>query len=340
MIADTPAPWASLVDALRTDSPIAILEASERQLKQVLGRELARPLDGAQIRSLAAFQQELGFLLKYKSYAVKAASPLGYSVFLQRPGEGFSFQQHVTHKTEIFYILDVLPGGFVFLCDFEDWKRIYDRSSFLAWMNGAVDDRYERFRFVPKPGDVIVIDRLSVVHSVVGCVLAEFATVSTDMVDRLHDTNEGRPIPPEFTRAFSEERIRTRQWPSTSRRVTFESSGWKRADIPTRPVPGGEETVFDNDGRFSASVFRIAPQSKSATMTDPKRATSVHVASGSGLLLLGTADELGLPSPPSLSAKAGDLFLVAPAAHYAFVNTGPQPAIVARHEIQPNVAFV
>ncbi len=61
---------------------------------------------------------------------------------------------------------------------------------------------------MPRPGDVIVIDKLSVVHSVVGCVLAEFATVSTDMVDRLHDQNEGAPIPAEFTRAFSEERIR------------------------------------------------------------------------------------------------------------------------------------
>src|SRR5579871_6542357 len=144
---DTPAPWSSLVEALRADSPIAVLEAHERELKQILGRELGRPMDGGRIRSLASFQQQLGFLLKYKSYAVKAASPLGYSVFLQRPGEGFSFQQHITHKTEIFYILDVLPGGFVFLCDFSDWQRIYDRASFLAWLDGATDERYERFRF-------------------------------------------------------------------------------------------------------------------------------------------------------------------------------------------------
>src|SRR6266513_2102867 len=113
--AETPAPWAPLVDALRVDSPIAVLEHSERELKQILARELAAPMDGARMRALATFQQALGFLLKYKSYAVKAASPLGYSVFLQRPGEGFSFQQHVTHKTEIFLILDVPPGGYVFL---------------------------------------------------------------------------------------------------------------------------------------------------------------------------------------------------------------------------------
>jgi mannose-6-phosphate isomerase-like protein (cupin superfamily) len=337
---DSTAPWVSLVDALRADSPIATLEAAERRLKGVLQEQLARPLDGNQIRSLAAFQRDLGFLLKYKSYAVKAASPLGYSVFLQRPGEGFSFQQHVTHKTEIFYILDVLPGGFVFLCDFDDWKRTYDRESFLAWMNGAPDSRYERFRFVPQPGDVIVIDRLSVVHSVVGCVLAEFATVSTDMVDRLHDQNEGRSIPAEFTRAFSESRIRNLQFPEHSRRVTLEPSGWSRSDVPSRPIQGGRQTDFGNDDRFSASVFRVEPGARTATSTIADRATCLHVATGSGQLALGTRDELRSASPPELNAKAGDLFLIAPDAHYAILNDTCHPLVVARHEIPPAVAFV
>ena len=157
---------------LTSDMPIAALERHEESWKHALSELLCSPLTGSQARAVAAFQRDVGLLPKYKSYAIKASSPLGYSVFLQRPGEGFSFQQHVTHKTEIFYILDVLQGGFVFLCDFEDWQRIYDGESFLAWMNGALDSRYERFRFVPQPGDVIVIEKLSVVHSVVGCVLA------------------------------------------------------------------------------------------------------------------------------------------------------------------------
>ena len=40
--------------------------------------------------------------MKYKSYAVKAATPLGYSIFLQNQGQGFSFQQHLVHKLEGF----------------------------------------------------------------------------------------------------------------------------------------------------------------------------------------------------------------------------------------------
>jgi mannose-6-phosphate isomerase-like protein (cupin superfamily) len=335
-----PAPWASLVDALRADSPIAVLEQSERQLKEILSRELAGPLDGPRIRALASFQRDLGFLLKYKSYAVKAASPLGYSVFLQRPGEGFSFQRHVTHKTEIFYILDVLQGGFVFLCDFADWQRVYERDAFLAWLNGARDDRYERFRFMPRPGDVIVIDRLSVVHSVAGCVLVEFATVSTDMVDRLYDQNEGRAIPAEFTRAYSEDRIRKQAWPEATHVVTLGPSGWSRAEIPSHPILGGRKTTLGDDERFSASLIRIDAGGQSAVVSSPDRAIAVHVASGAGQLLLGTAGEMRGSSPPALAARAGDLFLIAPHAHYAFANRSNAPLVVAEHRISPAVAFV
>jgi hypothetical protein len=261
-------------------------------------------------------------------------------VFLQQAGEGFSFQQHVTHKTEIFCILDVLPGGFVFLCDFADWQRLYQRDTFSAWLNGARDERYERFRFVPRPGDVIVIDHLNVVHTVVGCVLAEFATVSTDMVDRLYDQNDGRPIPAEFTRASCEQRIRRLVWPETASRVTLGPSGWTRAEIPSHAIRGGRKTTLGDDERFSASLIRIEAGGQSEVVSSPDRAISVHVAGGTGQLLLGTADEMRGVPPPAIAARAGDLFLIAPHAHYAFVNGGAATLVVAEHRISPAVAFV
>jgi mannose-6-phosphate isomerase-like protein (cupin superfamily) len=338
--AEAPAPWASLAKLLRADSPIAVLEQFERQLKEVLARELTAPPDGARIRALASFQKDLGFLLKYKSYAVKAASPLGYSVFLQRPGEGFSFQQHVTHKTEIFYILDVLPGGYVFLCDFAEWREIYRRETFLSWLKGAADPRYERFRFVPRPGDVVVIDKLSVVHSVVGCALAEFATVSTDMVDRLYDQNEGAPIPAEFSRVFAEERIGQLVWPGESSCVTLGASGWSRSKITPETVTGGRRTSFGGGGKFVASSLRFDAGASSDITSDARCATSLHIVSGSGQVILGAADEVRCATPPALSASAGDLFLVAPGAHYGFVNDGAMPLVVAEHRIDPTIAFV
>jgi len=338
--AEAPASWTSLAEQLRTDSPIAVLEQFERQLKEMLTRELQASSDGARIRALASFQRELGFLLKYKSYAVKAASPLGYSVFLQRPGEGFSFQQHIVHKTEIFYILDVPPGGYVFLCDYDAWREVYRRETFRAWLGGSADPRYERFRFVPEPGDVIVIDKLNVVHTVVGCTLAEFATVSTDMVDRLYDQNEGLPIPSEFSRAFAEERIGRLRWPVESSLVTFGPDGWSRVAVPAETATGGRRTCFGGGDRFVASCSTLEAGASSTISSAVERATSLHIASGSGHLILGTSDEIRKTTPPTLPAHAGDLFLVAPGAHYGFVNDGAQPLVVAEHSIEPAVAFV
>ena len=334
-----PETWAGLVEELRADSPIDVLEQAERKLKALLEQDLAAPIDGVRMRELASLQQQIGFLLKYKSYAVKAASPLGYSVFLQRCGEGFSFQQHVTHKTELFYILDVLPGGYVFLCDFDQWRRIYDREAFAAWLGGQPDARYERCRFVPHPGDVIVIDRLNVVHTVVGCTLVEFATVSTDMVDRLHDQNEGRLMPAQFTRNFAEDRLRDLAWPAESRLVTFEGGRPFRTMIPAHQVKGGVRTVF-GEGAVVASSFRFDAGAVSDLRMDPGRATSLHVARGAGRLVLGDAAEVRRPSPPTLPAGPGDIFFVAPGAYYGFVNEGPTPLTVAEHRIPPAVAFV
>ena len=27
--------------------------------------------------------------------------------------------------------------GYVFICEFDEWTRVYDRDRFLAWLNGA-----------------------------------------------------------------------------------------------------------------------------------------------------------------------------------------------------------
>jgi mannose-6-phosphate isomerase-like protein (cupin superfamily) len=329
----------ALIRRLRADSPIDVLEQAERELKEHLHATLAAPLDGARIRELASLQQRIGFLPKYKSYAVKAASPLGYSVFLQRPGEGFSFQQHIRHKTELFYILDVLPGGYVFLCEFEEWQRLYNRDEFLAWLGGRPDPRYERWKLVPEPGDVIVIDKLNVVHSVIGCTLVEFATVSTDMVDRLHDQNQGHKIPQEFSRDFTEDRLRHLSWPDASQRVTFERGGWCRRKIPARPIKGGVRTVFD-DGDVGAASFRIDPGAGNDLNMEPERAVCLHVVEGAGRLVLGDEGEIRRVSPPTLPARAGDLFFVAPGAHYGFVNDGTTPLTIAEHKILSATAFV
>ena len=110
MISRALAQLESLREPLTADLPIADLETFEVDWKQALGRALSAPLSGADARRLATLHQDIGLLPKYKSYAIKASSPLGYSIFLQEPGKGFSFQQHRHHKVEIFHVLEALPA--------------------------------------------------------------------------------------------------------------------------------------------------------------------------------------------------------------------------------------
>ena len=197
----------ALAQYLSGDLPIDALERIEALFKCVLRAACEREVSPAEARTVAAFQQRVGFLLKYKPYAIKCANPLGYSLFIQNPGEGFSFQRHIEHKVEVFHIVEAMPGGYAFICDYSDWERDFEPEAFARWLAGAPDPRYDRHRHDVSPGDVFVIDQLNIVHTVVGCVLEEFATVSTDMVDRLFDQNEDKPIPAEFSREFVRARL-------------------------------------------------------------------------------------------------------------------------------------
>ncbi len=329
----------ALEEHLTRDLPIDVLESYEEVLKAVLRPALAGEVSGTDARAIASFQQRIGPLLKYKSYAVKASSPLGYSVFLQNPGEGFSFQRHLIHKTEVFHILDVHPGGFVFLCSFEEWERCYDRERFAAWLAGErPDPDYDRFRFAARPGDVFVLDKLGTVHTVIGCTLEEFATVSTDMVDRLHDQNRGRPIPAAFDKTWAGARLRDLRSPAASRRVAGTKDDPRIEELPAREVPGGSRTVLA-DGFVVASQLRVEPRGETDVASDPCCAASLFVRAGEGRVLMGTAAEMGRADAPSLPLRAADLLTIPHGIQYAFVNEGAGPLDLVEHRIRPEVAF-
>jgi mannose-6-phosphate isomerase-like protein (cupin superfamily) len=345
----------ALADFLASDLPIAVLEGYEAVLKAVLRREMAGEVSGATARTLAGVQQRVGLLYKYKSYAVKASSPLGYSIFLQNPGEGFSFQRHLEHKTEVFHILDTHPGGFVFLCTHDEWTACYERERFAAWLAGERQDAaYERFRIPAQPGDIFILDDLGIVHTVVGCILEEFATVSTDMVDRLHDQNEGRPIPASFNRETTRQRLRGVRSPASSRLVQAGAGpaaatpatpaarlaqAAKAPRIPPVAIAGGAKTLLA-DCFVAAAQYEIEPHAETAAQADPHRAAALYVRAGSGRIILGTAEELARATPPSLPLGAQDLLTIPPGIHYAFVNEQGEPLHLVEHKIPPDVALV
>jgi mannose-6-phosphate isomerase-like protein (cupin superfamily) len=329
----------ALGDFLARDLPLPVLEVYEDLYKGVLRAALAGPVAGPAARELAGFQLAVGLLLKYKSYAVKAASPLGYSIFLQNPGEGFSFQRHVTHKTEVFHILDAHPGGFVFLCSHEQWLAVYEPGRFAAWLAGERDPRYERYRFAAAPGDVFVLDRLGVVHTVVGCVLEEFATISTDHVERLHDQNAGRPVPPHLDRAFVGRGLAALRTPPASRLVEGEAQEPRYRPLPRVEVPGGSRTQLA-DGFVTASERLVEPGGETAVLWSERRAAALYIRAGRGRILLGTAEELARPTPPSLAIAGRQVLTIPPGIRHVLINEERAPLEVVAHEIEPAVALI
>ena len=328
-----------LSEHLSKDLPIETLERFETILKTVLRLALRGKVSGDTARTVAEFQKTIGMLCKYKSYAIKCASPLGYSIFLQNEGEGFSFQRHVTHKTEVFHVLDVKPGGYVFICDFKDWEKCYDRDSFTDWLAGNSNERYERFRYRPQPGDVFTINELGVVHTVVGCVLEEFATVSTDMVDRLHDQNKGAAIPAHFNRAYVQEQLAQISLPLTSRVVTNSPEGVRIDDIPAQEIMGGTMTPLARTA-IIASRYVIDPGKTSALQIDHERAASIYIAEGVGHVIIADNIEVACTTPPSISVAAGNLLMVPAGIYYGFVSEAYCPLKLSEQKISFDVAFL
>jgi quercetin dioxygenase-like cupin family protein len=329
-----------LAEHLSQDLPIDVLERFEAILKTVLRTNLSGKVSGSAARQVAEFQKQIGLLTKYKSYAIKCASPLGYSIFLQTPNEGFSFQRHITHKTEVFHILEVMPGGYVFICDYKDWEAAYDPDSFGAWLAGKADDRYERFRYRPKPGDVVTIDTLGVVHTVVGCVLEEFATVSTDMVDRLHDQNQGREIPAHFNRNYVREELSHVSFPDSSQKVDLASDhGPTVEEIPAQEIKGGYMIPLARTS-ITASRYVIEEGKSSDLLRDDKNAASIYVAAGAGRVVIADDDELRQTPPPSIRVSAGDVLMIPAGINYAFLNEGSQRLVLSEQRISLDVAFL
>jgi len=327
----------TLRDFLTRDLPISQTERLEGLLKAILRAAMSRPVTGRDARRIAQFQKDVGFLLKYKSYAIKAATPVGYSVFLQREREGFSFQRHVEHKLEVFHILRVKPGGYIFLCDFDEWKRIYRKDLFESWMRGGSNADYERFKFVPEPGDVFIISELGVVHTVMGCVLEEYATVSTDMVERLHDQNEGKKIPPEFNRKRAEPELRAVESPASYRLVS--GLGKKTIEpIGRERVEGGERVILC-DSFVRAARYLIEPGKRSAVGYDDRRSALLRMNSGRGSVSIAEESECR-GTMPALTFETGDLFLIPPGIRYAVHGDGGDQVSYSEHLIAPEVAFI
>lgn len=327
----------AMSEHLRADANIDKTEAVERVLKSILKVLFQGPLPGPTCRKIALFQNSYRFAYKYKSYAVKAATPLGYSIFLQEASQGFSFQRHITHKTEVFHILDTRPGALVFLCEFDDWQRHYEPQRFHKWLGGTKDEFFDRRTFRPRSGDVFIISELGVVHTVMGCILEEFATVSTDMVMRLHDQNLGCPIPRHFTRQNAAREMLGLSLPTESRLVDRRT--WKSEPIARVRCEGGFESVL-TDSFVRASNREVEAEARTELRQCRGVAAVIRVFSGSGTLWILDDSELRSPERGAIAAKSGDVFLLPPGTWFGFNNEARESLRYSEQQIPPEVAFV
>ena len=212
-------------DVLRVPRPIGQVEAVEL-LSKLLWDDVLRghSSDPELIRAAIAFFHKVGFLYKYKSYGVKVASPFGYSVFVLEDGKGFSFQLHAARKLEAFHILETATSSFVYLSTEAEW---HESGALKAqdWAESGESQPDSFYAYRPSAGDVIEVGQTKLVHTVIGCVLEEFATCSTDTVVRLFDQNAGRRVLLPKTHPDIAEILQRTAW-MPKRRLSRTNDGW------------------------------------------------------------------------------------------------------------------
>jgi hypothetical protein len=231
-----------------------------------------RPGRDADVEACAEFFSRLGFLHKYKVYGVKVALPFGYSLFDLADGQGFSFQIHETPKLEGFHVLAPKQHALLYVAGLDEWEG-GDRE--WAMRRCGVPGRHPahwgkvRGALEPREGDVTSVSRTHTVHTVLGCVLEEYASCSVDSVVRLYDQNTRSepPLPRAHTPAA---RLLGRG--STGlpvRRLTRSSEGWAIGEsdpgcvidtdnvVGRRYVLGGGATLDVPAGAWITSVVVV-----------------------------------------------------------------------------------
>lgn len=287
--------------AMRQDLPILELEKLEDRFKFLVRTLVGENFGNDSIAlEIACIQKEMGLLCKYKSYGIKACTPLGYAIFLLNPGEGFSFQNHLDFKVELFYILDVSNGGYVYISTSEEWNQVFNEEKFRRWLAGDIVPEYEVFKKYVKSGDVIKIDKVGIVHSAIGCVLEEYANVSTDMVQRLYDQNKGKPIPKKCSRELAKKQIESIVFPMF-------------ANDKSSPTEFGIEMVLNESDEFIAKRISIYP-SKQQMIKTQDQYFSLYITQGEGNLFVAE-------SSSSISLSKGDPVLLVPNSQWILKNS-------------------
>ncbi|WP_392544395.1 hypothetical protein [Oryzobacter telluris] len=313
------APVEDVVEHLSRPRPYREVEDAEAELlaswRDVLSGQCG---DLDELEAFSHFFSRLGFLFKYKVYGVKVALPFGYSLFDLVDGEGFSFQVHEEPKLEGFHVLAPRSRSLLYVADRAEWE-----AEGRAWATTASwerrGERVPRGALVPMAGDVAAVRETGVVHTVLGCVLEEYASCSVDSVVRLHDQNvrtdvrlpSAHPSVPRLLAAGSTGLPR--------RHLVRSTSGWAR----TTPAHPGE--VIDT-GHVRGWREVLAP---GATLCLPagQHVTSVVVVRGRACASV---------SRSLTTRRAGEVVVVPPG--LALTVEAEIPTTLSVHQVPTHLA--
>ena len=313
---------------LQQDMLIADLEFLEAKYKFMIRKLVAQFTGDASVAfEIARIQKKMGLLCKYKSYGVKACTPLGYAIFLLNPGEGFSFQNHLDFKIELFHILEVIDQGYVYISSQAKWNRIYDENKFRRWFVGEHFPEYNAGKIFVCPGDVIKINQTGIVHTAIGCVLEEFANVSTDMVERLFDQNKGKSIPSYFSRMSVYEKISQLDFPISMQEVSH-TGNHKRKTIKFCKTKYGRVFSFQKSRELTAERHTIDAH-RTMLLAGDGCYLSLFVTNGEGKLTIKNLSE------KILIVAKGESVLLIPGVSWELENTLDFPlefSFLAIHE--------
>lgn len=308
---------------LTKDRDIVQTEQFEKSYKLIL-KKIAASGDPELAFHAALTQKRIGFILKYKSYGIKAATPLGFSLFFLEPGEGFSFQRHRNFKTETLHFISTRSRrNFAYLCDSDEWDTVYEPTRFSKWLRGSPDATIGRHCYRPVPGDVMRIERTNMVHTAIGCVLEEYANTSTDMVDRLHDQNKEKTIPKKFSRSYFRKKLLGIRYPKQSALVMPRHHGFVSQPLKMSVAVEGVTTVTLSKTKDFIAQRLTIPPGKIWKLGTKNNFVSAFLSDGHThctMLLKGRQHDNG-----SFDLDSHEIFFSVPRCEWRITNRGPAP---------------
>jgi hypothetical protein len=168
--------------------------------------------------------------------------------------------------------------------------------------------------------------------------LEEYATISTDMVDRLHDQNAGHRIPEIFNRTYALSVLKNLSYPARSFLVRSGNGNIERTPLPSTSFKGGFRQELETKD-LAGALFQIDGRQQTEMLCDRDYAASLFVSGGQGRVFMGEEREFYGANPPDIPVSGGDILLIPAGISYIVRNESADILRFSLQRIRVDVAF-